>query len=99
VKALHAKIGQLAMKNDLFIKRARANRRVERKKMMDREHTLPLTLLQNISLHAFLHFLLINSTMQLIFFGSSGICVDAVIPAKAGIQTPFGKGEGNNVRA
>ncbi len=43
VKALHAKIGQLAMENDFFITRARAHKRAERKEMIDREHPLPLT--------------------------------------------------------
>ncbi|HDZ84208.1 MAG TPA: IS3 family transposase [Nitrospirae bacterium] len=43
VKELHAKIGQLAMENDFLGSRARANRRAERKEMIDRDHKLPLT--------------------------------------------------------
>jgi len=42
VKELHAVIVQPAMKN-YFFQRARAHRRVERKKMIDNEHPLPLT--------------------------------------------------------
>ncbi|MEW6552629.1 MAG: IS3 family transposase [Campylobacterota bacterium] len=43
VKALHAKIGQLAMENDFLSGRARANSRAERKEMIDRGHSLSLT--------------------------------------------------------
>ena len=43
IKELHAKIGQLAMENDFFIHRARTRRRSERKEMIVRGHTLPIT--------------------------------------------------------
>lgn len=43
VKALHAKIGQLAMENDFFGPRARSAPRCERQTMIDRQHLLPVT--------------------------------------------------------
>jgi putative transposase len=42
VKELHAKIGQLAMENDFFGRRARSYRRCERQAMIDRQHRLPV---------------------------------------------------------
>ena len=42
VKALHAKIGQLAMEND-FLAGALGNPRCERKAMIDRKHALPVS--------------------------------------------------------
>jgi hypothetical protein len=38
LKALHAKIGQLALENDFFGRRARSHRRCERKTMIDLAH-------------------------------------------------------------
>ncbi|MFN8737451.1 MAG: IS3 family transposase [Betaproteobacteria bacterium] len=42
LKALHAKIGQLALENDFLGKRAHQSGHAERKKMIDRKHTLPI---------------------------------------------------------
>ncbi|MHB8910198.1 MAG: IS3 family transposase [Syntrophales bacterium] len=43
VKDLHAKIGQLSMENDFLFRRARSHRRCERKAMIDKGDTLPVT--------------------------------------------------------
>ncbi|MDO9230716.1 MAG: IS3 family transposase [Syntrophales bacterium] len=43
VKDLHAKIGQLSMENDFLFRRARSDRRCERKMMIDKEDKLPVT--------------------------------------------------------
>ena len=43
LKTLHAKIGELTLKNDFFIGCARQGRASERKAMIDRGHELPLS--------------------------------------------------------
>ncbi|MEK4032389.1 IS3 family transposase [Methylocystis sp. IM3] len=42
LKTLHAKIGELTLENGFFVRRARQGRPAERKKMIDRDHNLPL---------------------------------------------------------
>ncbi|WP_175912523.1 IS3 family transposase [Burkholderia sp. BCC1640] len=42
LKSLHAKIGQLALENGFFKRRARQGGIAERKEMIDRKHTLPI---------------------------------------------------------
>ncbi|TXC62100.1 IS3 family transposase [Piscinibacter aquaticus] len=42
LKALHAKIGQLALENDFLGRRAQQGRVAERKAMIDRDHRLPV---------------------------------------------------------
>jgi hypothetical protein len=41
LKALHAKIGELALENDFFVGRARQGRPAERQEMIDRDHDCP----------------------------------------------------------
>ncbi|MGZ8245663.1 IS3 family transposase [Methylomagnum sp.] len=43
LKALHAKIGQQALENRFFIRRARQGRKAERKAIIDRDHDVSLT--------------------------------------------------------
>ncbi|VFU10929.1 transposase [Methylocella tundrae] len=43
LKALHAKIGELALENDFFGRRAHQGRHAERKAMIDRNHDLPIS--------------------------------------------------------
>nr|WP_155803337.1 IS3 family transposase [Bordetella sp. FB-8] len=43
LKALHAKIGQLALENGFFRRRAHQGRLAERKAMIDRSHALPVS--------------------------------------------------------
>ncbi|WP_369751080.1 IS3 family transposase [Bordetella sp. FB-8] len=43
LKALHAKIGQLALENDFLGRRAHQGRLAERKAMIDRSHALPVS--------------------------------------------------------
>ena len=43
LKALHAKIGELALENDFFGRRAHQGGLVERKAMIDRTHDLPIS--------------------------------------------------------
>ncbi|UIF88681.1 IS3 family transposase (plasmid) [Cupriavidus necator] len=43
LKVLHAKIGQLALENGFFVRRAQQGRPAERKAMIDREHALPVS--------------------------------------------------------
>ena len=43
LKTLHAKIGQLTLENDFFVRRARSHRRCERKAMIDATDKLPVT--------------------------------------------------------
>jgi|APSaa5957512535_1039671.scaffolds.fasta_scaffold16110_4 putative transposase len=42
-KTLHAKVGQLILENDFFIRSAHKCGHAERKKMINRHHPLPLT--------------------------------------------------------
>ncbi|MGH7087836.1 MAG: IS3 family transposase [Stellaceae bacterium] len=42
LKALHAKIGELALENGFFVRRAQQGRPTERKAMIDRDHDLPV---------------------------------------------------------
>nr|WP_281805773.1 IS3 family transposase [Methylocystis echinoides] len=42
LKALHAKIGELALENDFLFRRAQQGRPAERKAMIDRSHDLPI---------------------------------------------------------
>jgi hypothetical protein len=42
-KTLHAKVGQLTLGNDFFIRSARKSGHAEHKKMINRHHPLPLT--------------------------------------------------------
>ncbi|WP_432806825.1 IS3 family transposase [Methylocystis echinoides] len=42
LKALHAKIGELALENGFFVRRAQQGRPAERKAMIDRSHDLPI---------------------------------------------------------
>ena len=43
VKTLHAKIGELTLTNDFFVRRARQGRPAERKAMIDGDHALSIT--------------------------------------------------------
>ena len=43
VKTLHAKVGQLTLENDFFVRSAHKSGHAERKKMINRHHPLPLT--------------------------------------------------------
>jgi putative transposase len=43
LKTLHAKIGQLTLENDFFVRGARQSRTAERKAMIDRTHALPVS--------------------------------------------------------